>query len=214
MTTPLAKNHYEAETDSAIEYMYKKLFRADMELDDQLGIYARKFDVKGSLEDLKEVILEGFYGNEARIKIKKLSDELDRRLRIYHKQAENYEGWSRFFTVPGGHIHSSMNCSTCNKNGLATQFTWNPELSGLSEKDAVKLLGPSLCTVCFPSAPVRYKQHPLTEGIAEVCPGSGTMDWVPGSTRFGYAAGNGGICSVCQKSVGVRSRSDNSIRKH
>lgn len=40
-----------------------------------------------------------------------------------------YNGWSRFFLVQnnGGHIHSSMNCSTCFPS---TMFAWLPTVSG------------------------------------------------------------------------------------
>jgi len=63
--------------------------------------------------------------------------------------------WSRFFLVnnSGGHIHSSMHCSTCR---ITTSFSWLPTLSGLTEKDAVDAHGPLLCSVCFPSAPVEW----------------------------------------------------------
>lgn len=60
--------------------------------------------------------------------------------------------WSRFFLVTnnGGHIHSSMGCSTCRPS---TMFVWLPQLSGLTEADAVAAQGEILCTVCYPSAP-------------------------------------------------------------
>lgn len=60
--------------------------------------------------------------------------------------------WSRFFLVKNnnGHIHSSTDCSTCFDT---TRFGWLPQLSGLTEKDAVDDQGEILCTVCFPSAP-------------------------------------------------------------
>lgn len=64
--------------------------------------------------------------------------------------------WSRFFFVVSsahGHIHSSMSCSTCRPT---TGFAWQPSLSGLTEADAVKALGPKLCSVCYPSAPVEW----------------------------------------------------------
>lgn len=72
------------------------------------------------------------------------------------------EQWSRFFLVlnNGGHIHSSMQCSTCRWD---TRFGWLPELSGLTEADAVESQGAILCTVCFPSAPVEW-----TGGISKV----------------------------------------------
>lgn len=63
--------------------------------------------------------------------------------------------WSRFFLVTSsaGHIHKSMDCSTCNKK---TEFGWLPNLSGKSEADAVAEHGPALCTTCFPTAPVKW----------------------------------------------------------
>jgi len=71
-----------------------------------------------------------------------------------YKEADNeYGGWSRFFLVPMGHIHSSTSCSTCY---VTTAFSWLPELSGLTEKDAVSEYGEILCSVCFPSAPVEW----------------------------------------------------------
>lgn len=66
-----------------------------------------------------------------------------------------YTGWSRFFLVTSspGHIHSSMYCSTCRPT---TTFGWLPELSGKTEAVAVDEHGPTLCSVCFPSAPVDW----------------------------------------------------------
>ena len=46
-----------------------------------------------------------------------------------------------------------MHCSTCY---VDTSFGWLPELSGLTETDAVKEYGAVLCSVCYPSAPVEY----------------------------------------------------------
>lgn len=67
---------------------------------------------------------------------------------------EFYTDWSRFYLVtPKGHIHSSMYCSTCYDS---THFVWLPELSGLTEADAVEQHGAILCTVCYPSAPVEW----------------------------------------------------------
>ena len=71
---------------------------------------------------------------------------------VTYTEAEyEYDGWSRFFLVIGGHIHSSMACSTCYPT---TEFGWLPNLSGLTETDAVEVYGSVLCSVCFPSAPV------------------------------------------------------------
>lgn len=130
-------------------------------------------------------------------------------------QAERYEaeftrrgGWSRFFTVSGGHIHSSTSCSTCNKGRYATRFVWNPELSGLTEADAVAKLGPTLCTVCFPSAPVEWtvgEQKPDTS-----CPGSGEAPVAGTVARF--PRNSYGQCPSCDDRPIVKA--DGTLRKH
>lgn len=93
-------------------------------------------------------------------------DEIDRATNVqaamsaardaYLAAEADYEGWSRFFLVNAGHIHRSMSCSSCNKGRSATVFTWLPELSGLTEADAVAAHGAHLCTVCFPTAPTEW----------------------------------------------------------
>lgn len=88
-------------------------------------------------------------------------DEVNARLDELQAQADEqealYTGWSRFFLVTSsaGHVHSSMHCSTCRPT---TQYGWLPELSGKDEAAAVDELGPTLCTVCFPSAPVEWTE--------------------------------------------------------
>jgi hypothetical protein len=69
--------------------------------------------------------------------------------------------WSRFFLCnnTGGHIHSSLHCSTLRWD---TSMSWLPELSGLTERDAVEEHGEILCSVCFPSAPVEW-----TSGVSK-----------------------------------------------
>ena len=94
------------------------------------------------------------------------------------------ERWSRFFLVVSsdGHIHSSMNCSTCHPH---TRYAWLPDLSGLTEADAVEAHGTRLCSICYPSAPVEWTILPVKEDPKK-CPGSGrpaTIDrrgsWCP-----------------------------------
>jgi hypothetical protein len=77
----------------------------------------------------------------------------------------NYTGWSRFFLVTSskGHIHSSMDCSTCRHT---TRYGWLPELSGKTEAEAVESQGPALCSVCFPSAPVEWTAEKITAAKA------------------------------------------------
>jgi hypothetical protein len=66
--------------------------------------------------------------------------------------------WARFFECgnPDGHIHSSLR--GCKTVYWDTMMIWCPELSARTEAEAVEKLGPHLCTVCFPSAPVEWHQ--------------------------------------------------------
>ncbi len=81
--------------------------------------------------------------------------EYDSAESVYAEVVGEFEGWSRFFLVTnsGGHIHSSLHCSTCQ---MTTRFAWLPTLSGLDEAAAVEEYGGILCSVCFPSAPVEW----------------------------------------------------------
>lgn len=68
-------------------------------------------------------------------------------------------GWSRFWIVinSNGHIHTSMNCTTCFPT---TQYGWLPNLSGSTDAEVVELAGMSACTICFPDAPVDTRNRP------------------------------------------------------
>lgn len=83
--------------------------------------------------------------------IRHLSDEIEDLNAVW----SHHGRWSRFFLVTNtnGHIHSSLNCSTCRWD---TDLTWLPTLSGLTEAEAVEAHGAILCSVCFPSAPVEW----------------------------------------------------------
>jgi hypothetical protein len=73
----------------------------------------------------------------------------------YLATAANYMGWKRFWLVTntGGHIHSSLDCSTTRPT---TSWAWLTELAGRTEAEAVEEYGAILCTVCFASAPVEH----------------------------------------------------------
>lgn len=80
-------------------------------------------------------------------------------------------GWSRFFLVlnNNGHLHSDMSNYRCSRTPT-TAHGWNPGLSGATEAEAVADLGPLLCTVCFPSAPIEWT---VGKPKAAKCAGSG-----------------------------------------
>lgn len=89
--------------------------------------------------------------------------------------------WSRFFLVQnhGGHIHKDMNCSTCRPT---TEYGWLPDLSGLTEKDAVEAHGPLLCSICYPTAPVEWTMGlPVAD---DKCAGSGKTVENPNRRRY------------------------------
>lgn len=71
---------------------------------------------------------------------------------------KHYRGWQRFFLVTSsaGLVHRDMNCPTCNKGRQATTFALLPSLSGQTIGDLVAVLGPVLCSVCWPEAPVEW----------------------------------------------------------
>lgn len=97
--------------------------------------------------------------------------------------------WTRYFTVPGGHVHSHLSDSACSRTPT-TEHGWNPELSGLPVADAVAALGPNLCTHCFPSAPVEW-----TVGLPKPARCAGTRRYVADSDRVGMRFY--GACPVC-----------------
>lgn len=124
-------------------------------------------------------------------------------------------GWSRFFEVlpesgsKDGHIHESTSCKTCNRNGKATRFGWHPELSGLTEADAVKARGPILCSVCFPSAPLEWTTGPEKPAACENAPvaeGTRSRPYGPAGTRYGD-------CTQC-KATRVQINSSGRLRRH
>lgn len=67
--------------------------------------------------------------------------------------------WTRAFLVTntGGHVHSSMDCSTCFDS---TRYEWLTGYSGADEDEIVKAAGEIACTVCYPSAPSEYLNRP------------------------------------------------------
>jgi hypothetical protein len=121
--------------------------------------------------------------------------------------------WSRFFEVTSsdGHIHSSMSCSTCNNGRYMTDFVWHPELSGLTEADAVKALGPILCSVCFASAPISWQQSRAeVRAAADKASGlycDGTM-----ARDIKWRNSPYGTCTTCEQTVSVTSTGK--ARKH
>lgn len=83
----------------------------------------------------------------------------------YENEYVRRGGWSRYFLVQNdnGHVHRSMTCSTCNREGVSTRFSWMIEFSGKDEKDLTDEIGPNACTVCFPWAETIRVNHEAAE---------------------------------------------------
>jgi hypothetical protein len=79
--------------------------------------------------------------------------------RPYNEEYGRRGYWTRAWLVDnkGGHVHKTMDCSTCFER---TRFGWLPQVSGLNEEEIVGLAGESACTVCYPSAPAEVLNNP------------------------------------------------------
>jgi hypothetical protein len=114
------------------------------------------------------------------------------RLRALDTVWRTHGQWSRFFLVVSsdGHIHSTTACS---QRGW-TAYAWLPELSGLTEADAVEAHGTRLCSKCFPDAPVAWTiWEPLAAGSctgSKKAPVEGSLWRNPRGTRHG-------VCTSC-----------------
>lgn len=202
------------EIDTALAEIYNRLYTTQDEIKRQIHFIE---DLEGGIE--KEAAGDGRYTGYLRMYGDKLLDmrtnlnALRERATDILAETAPYEAeyqrrpWTRFFLVQnnGGHIHSSMSCSTCY---ITTRFGWLPNLSGLTEAEAVAAHGAILCTVCYPSAPVEW-----TDGRDDsVCPGSGQHYDTDQKSRVGYYSGNWGHCVECGK-VQTITKIGN-IRKH
>jgi hypothetical protein len=162
------------------------------------------------------------YQTEAAAKIAKYEAKLEELRPVYaqKRQAavdfdkENYEGWNRFFLVK--HIHNSQHCSSFRPT---TRVGWLPNVSGLTEAEAVAEHGATLCTICFPSAPVELTVAAPKPGE---CAGSGkpySKEYSTGRERAHY--GRAGYCPVCLRwqtvtASGVmrKHKADDETRRH
>lgn len=102
--------------------------------------------------------------------------------------------WSRFVSVEDGHVHGGARCAKGTIR-VTTKIGWHPELSGKTEAEAVELLGPMLCTHCFPTAPVEYT---VGKPKADHCEGSGKAEVRGTVKRRGMSVY--GACTVCNTS--------------
>lgn len=119
--------------------------------------------------------------------------------------------WPRYMATTGSdaHIHRDTRCSTCNRGGKRTEFRWLVELSGTPIEQAIKRFKVTMCTVCFPDAPV-------VAIVPDGCQGS----TVEGSRQVDKSGGRYSITTVryfgdCTCGAkGIRIKQDGSPAKH
>jgi hypothetical protein len=173
------------EVDAELARQYHELARVDSKLrsrtstaQHEFGDRPRRFDpftttaqqawdrvAAAAANGDKYMISSGRYPSELLADYRQVQAERDGVLAAIDELDTLYTGWSRFFLVTSsaGHIHSSMRCHSCYPT---TTYGWRPDLSGKSEAEAVALLGPALCSVCFPSAPVEHQAKKVTKARA------------------------------------------------
>lgn len=115
-------------------------------------------------------LVESFERAEA---YRKTGDDIAEQMEPLDAEFESRGGWPRAFLVvgnSGGHVHSSMDCSTCFRQGYdgmgnwrdGTKFHWVTDMSGKSEDEIVDAAGERCCTVCYKSAPVETLNKPTS----------------------------------------------------
>jgi hypothetical protein len=172
------------EIDEAEAALYEKLARVDAQRDSArdrlyyIAGYRPEYTRTGHywkrtlgelMEDIDGLVARGnklnlSYGVTPSLARKAFDEVLTEQARVL-VEIERLEAiyranpWTRYFPClnADGHIHSSLNCPTCRPT---TPMGWTPQLSGKPAEDAVAELGPVLCTVCFPEAPVEWKREP------------------------------------------------------
>ena len=149
-------------------------------------IDAELYKIEAQVQDLgakraqreQLVAKPGRYTSEATIEwareeIVKLTEqivELNKLARPFNEEFSRRGGWTRAFLVVTngqGHVHRTMDCSTCNNGIYATQFCWMTEFSGKNEQEIVDAAGERACTVCYKSAPVELRLDRPTQMFTE-----------------------------------------------
>jgi hypothetical protein len=214
MTTDLTTQS-PSEIDTALAAIYTRLYAKWDEID-RVSKYIEDME-KGLAKRAESPRYDAMYFSytqEALDGLLAKRNDLRQHAKDIKAETEPYEDeyrsrpWSRFFLVQnnGGHIHSSMHCSTCYPT---TRFGWLPEFSGQTEAEAVAKHGAILCTVCYPSAPTEWTDR----HDDSVCSGSGAYfnSDLPHRGPHFYS-GNWATCEGCGERVTMVK--SGKIRKH
>jgi hypothetical protein len=131
-------------------------------------------------------------------RLPKLSDQMkaNREEAAIYDSEYNRRPWTRFFLVISfdGHIHRNTLCSSYPR----TKHGWQPKLSGKTEAEAVKKLGPRMCTKCFPSAPVEWTRGVEKPVDPNKCSGQGQF-----GLNIQWRVSPWGTCPTCKTRASV-----------
>lgn len=167
---PDLTSHTPVDIDTRLSELYDEVQKAQRPLSYLGKDYERsvkaldKVDVDGErYSGQREYLEKEVHTTRAKI------DDIHREVERIKVEAAPYEaeyrrrgGWSRAFLTTGanGHVHSSMHCSTCNREGKATAFSWMTDYSGADEESIVGDAGERACTTCYPTAPAEVLGRP------------------------------------------------------
>lgn len=152
--------------DSELAELYYARAKAQYEIDGyevQIERYRKYIEKErrfpGRMQDYEQTI-ERYEGMVT--EAQKIIDDVTVQEEPLDAEFRRRGGWPRAFLVSGGHLHSSMHCSTCNREGKLTRFAWMTDYSGATEDEIVEAAASRACTTCFPSAPVDILNRPST----------------------------------------------------
>jgi hypothetical protein len=139
--------------------------KVDTELSE---LYDQIWTINSKIQIIREDIKHAAKYNSSEATIKSYSDKVDelliQRAPLKDRVRELNliyiaDPWTRAFLVKGsdGHVHSSMECSTCFDT---TQFFWLTQYSAHNEDLIVADAGETACTICYPSAPADVLNRP------------------------------------------------------
>lgn len=99
----------------------------------------------------------------------KALDEVREKINVYQEIYEKRGSWPRAYLVRNmnGHVHSSRNCSTCNKGDSKTDFSWQTKFSGKTEQEIIDAAGWRACDVCYPTIQGQDRSKLPTEMFTE-----------------------------------------------
>lgn len=189
-----------AEIDAAWEKAQKPAAEAERAYNYALGLAERFAESRYA----SEAESAQRYWDEAAEYYAVLTNALETIDAIYEDEWDRRGGWTRYWLVPGGHLHDYYCHTLTPGKTLVGMLT---EASGLDEREVVERYQTTACSKCFPDAPVATPLTPVEQGY---CEGSGTNKYEYITENY---QGIWGRCEYCEKGV-LCNRTSGGLRKH